>query len=129
VEDETPNMIAKKLGVPVEELLRLNKPVYRGLRSRSKLKKGTTVTLPWPQNQPAADNSARVGGSKMASTGSYEADATVKAVTTLGRCPRCQAKSQGRKYTGPHKRDWDCDLTSADAAVKMKVKDAVFVSE
>jgi hypothetical protein len=38
-----------------------------------------------------------------------DGSSAIRWVCPPGRCPRCQAQSEGRKYTGPHKRDRDCD--------------------
>ena len=55
VDDETPVTIAQKLGIDkVQDLVRLNKPVYRGLNSKSKLLRGTVLLLPAKAKSGAA---------------------------------------------------------------------------
>ena len=46
--NDTPRSIAQKTGVDVKDLLRLNQPMYAGLRMNAKLKAGTRIKLPSP---------------------------------------------------------------------------------
>jgi hypothetical protein len=46
LDDETPKNIAEKLGMQLDQLLRLNKPLYTGLLQHSKLIAGTNILLP-----------------------------------------------------------------------------------
>ena len=45
-DDETPNMVARKFGVNVKDVVAINRSVYPGLLSNSKLQPGTILVLP-----------------------------------------------------------------------------------
>ena len=52
---------------------------------------------------------AAAAGAAAAGRAVGAAGAAARVPCPSGRCPRCHAKSQGRKYTGAHKRDRICE--------------------
>jgi SNF2 family DNA or RNA helicase len=118
-DDETPKHVARRLGVLLSELLRLNRPLYDGLAPTSKLMAGTLLRVPERMDgapQPTHDSMLR---SDLVQTEKVEK--LLKRRTTASGATEFLVKLRNRAYIHC---EWICTsrFDMDDAQMKSKLK-------